>query len=347
MELNRDALLVYLRDCRDLELAKYRIAQLWRNTVRERQAYEGKEIKAKFQTPYVERLLSEVDEEAIQKEIDNTKNTFLGLLRWLIFSVISLLLSVILKSYIIRLLRMIGMIVICVLFPCALINALSSLPPSLKKAKEENQRIRARNESIREENRRREEKTELYNQQEQLRVTKLEEERTQKVAQIRERERHFQDEYWKVDKLLKESYSLNILATAYRNLQSVYYIYDYMSTSRATLEETLYHEHMENGFQRVLNSLDTIVRNQHQQIFQLRRIEATNRELMEKTIAKLDGIAKGNQQSFQNIGARIAEMDSTLHSIDTHASEASDYARISANYSAANAYFSLANYLKD
>lgn len=69
-------------------------------------------------------------------------------------------------------------------------------------------------------------------------------------------EQHLKEELEKVKTLLQEAYALNILASAYRNVVSVYYIYEYMSTSQASLEETLIHEHMENGIKRIESKLD-------------------------------------------------------------------------------------------
>lgn len=79
-------------------------------------------------------------------------------------------------------------------------------------------------------------------------------------------------EYKKVRQLLDEAYAFNILPAPYRNLTSVIYIYDYISTSGATLEETLLHSHMEDGIQRITSRLDTIIR-QNMQMLQLLRIQ--------------------------------------------------------------------------
>lgn len=120
----------------------------------------------------------------------------------------------------------------------------------------------------------------------------------------------YSQEIQKVDALLSEAYSLNILPAPYRNLHSVYYIYEYMSTSQATLEETLLHEHMENGFQRILSRLDTII-TQNEKIIRLQRLS--------------------NQQA-SNI---LASCQNTEMQV-----------RINNQYLRANAFFQQANYLR-
>ena len=133
-----------------------------------------------------------------------------------------------------------------------------------------------------------------------------------------------QKEYEKVNALLKANYDLNIIPSQYRNIASIYYIYDYMSTSNASLEETLIHEHMENGIQRILEKLDYIIEQNYELIMQNRRIEATNQQILQT-----------NQQMLKQ-----------LEAVEEQTYIATQYAELSANYNEATAYFSLANYLK-
>ena len=134
----------------------------------------------------------------------------------------------------------------------------------------------------------------------------------------------FDEEYKKVNALLKANYDLNIIPSQYRNIASIYYIYDYMSTSNASLEETLIHEHMENGIQRIVERLDYVINLNYEIVIQNRRIEATNQQILQTN----------------------KEMLKQLENIEEQAYIATQYAELSANYSEATAYFSLANYLK-
>lgn len=140
----------------------------------------------------------------------------------------------------------------------------------------------------------------------------------------RKRKDYLENEAKKVQSLLDSNYSLNIIANQYRNLASIYYIYDYMSSSQESLKDTLIHEHMENGIQRILERLDFIVNQNESIIFQNRIKEADDKRIIGQ-----------NEQMLK-----------TLKQTAVNTNIAAQYAEISANYSRANAYFSFANYLR-
>lgn len=131
-------------------------------------------------------------------------------------------------------------------------------------------------------------------------------------------------EHNKVSNLPAKYYNQNILASQYRNLASVYYIYDYISTSRATLDETLIHEHMENGIQRILAKLDYIIGQNEEIIFQNRVTEAQNNFIIEQNKSAL-GLLNKIEDNTRNILENTEMIE---------------------NYCEANAYFSAASYLR-
>jgi hypothetical protein len=134
----------------------------------------------------------------------------------------------------------------------------------------------------------------------------------------------------KIDRLLQNAYSLNILPSQHRNLASVYYIYDYMSTSQASLRDTLLHEHMENGIQRILNRLDAIMAQNEQHILLERRMEAHSRATVENTkqmLYKQQRMLESMERTEQNIW------------------EATQAARIAAQYGEINLFFDSATFL--
>lgn len=113
-------------------------------------------------------------------------------------------------------------------------------------------------------------------------------------------------QYNQVDTLLKNGYNLNLIPSPYRNLASLYYIYDYMSTSQASFEDTLMHEHMENGIQRILSRLDSIIAQNEQIIFQNRQLEAQNRQMIERTDRMLASLQRTEQNTLA--GAQYAKI---------------------------------------
>jgi hypothetical protein len=163
----------------------------------------------------------------------------------------------------------------------------------------------------------------IHNIQEEDRVAKNHKALEEKRQNWNARSVYLKRQKNEVRTLLNEAYSINILPNPYRNLASVYYIYDYMSSSQAGLEETLLHEHLENGIQRILDKLNTIIYQNEYRILQNQRIEASNQQLV----------------------SRATKMVNSLAQIKDNTELAAQYARLSAFYSGATAYFAYAGYL--
>ena len=148
------------------------------------------------------------------------------------------------------------------------------------------------------------------------------------LHQRNELAKKYKSSYDHVNGVLNQFYSMNILPSQYRNVASAIYIYDYMSSSQASLEDTLVHEHMENGIQRIQSRLNQMMRRLDDVIYETRCIRDDNRANIEQVITK------NNQMLKELQSAAISTQD------------AAQYAELAANYSKANAYFSLANYFK-
>ena len=146
----------------------------------------------------------------------------------------------------------------------------------------------------------------------------------------------FQDEtkmYMKsrseINSLLKKLYDMNILPSQYRTIPALHYIYEYMSTSQATFEDTLMHEHMENGIQRLERKLDQIIDRLEDVLYETRMLRGD-----------VQGLARQNER----IILQNQNMISHLREIQTNSKDAAMYAELGANYSKVNAFFSGANY---
>ena len=140
----------------------------------------------------------------------------------------------------------------------------------------------------------------------------------------KKKETYIQSEYRKVYELKKNYYDQNILAKPYRNLPALIYIYDYISTSSASLSETLLHEHIDYGIKKIVERLDYIIKQNQAIIFNQHRQEARNQTMIDQ-----------NQK-----------MLSTLRRTEANTEQTAQYAKLSANYSRTCAYFSMANYLE-
>ena len=129
----------------------------------------------------------------------------------------------------------------------------------------------------------------------------------------------------KVEQLLTDYYSLNIIPKQYRNIQSIMYIYDYMQSSQEDLRDALFSNQINEGINKIVEKLDTIINNQGEMIMANRRIESKQQSIINQNNQMLN--------SFQNIEANTEE--------------SAYYSKLSAYYNAANAYYSYAKYLED
>ena len=149
------------------------------------------------------------------------------------------------------------------------------------------------------------------------------------ITQLKQSQREY-DDFWreeleKVENLLDELYSVNLVTEIYRhNLAAIQYIYEYMSTSQASLEHTLLSTQIEDGIRRIEKKLDVIIQRQEETIFMLHRQEAQNESMMEQNNQMLESLRRIEENIF----------------------EASRYAQISAYYNKTCAFFALADYLE-
>ena len=132
-------------------------------------------------------------------------------------------------------------------------------------------------------------------------------------------------------KLLEKAYSINIIPRRYRNLKSIYYIHEFMSTSQLSLEDALLHGLIDDGISRLETKLDEIIAQNEDLIFQNRQLEANTSEIIEQNKRLLDS----NQQLLES---QERTEQSTY--------EAAQNARIAANYAETSAFFETLNYLK-
>lgn len=278
--MNRKALLLYLRDILDLEIAKNKIESLYNGD------YQI------FQTTY--NQLNTVEYESLPKK----EAVSWG---WILFLILDSVLFIWLgsSSMFFKILGIWGAVTTVIL----IIMEISSI----KEYREKKEEVILYNNNLR-----------IQHEDNLKKIEQLQLDWQKKYA-------FYNSEYNKVKNLLTSYYSQNILANQYRNLASVFYIYDYMSSSQESLKDTLIHEHMENGIQRILSKLDAIIDQNAEILFLQRRREANDQTIINQNKKMLNSLQNVEENSFS----------------------ATQYARLSANYSQANAYFSFARYLNE
>lgn len=106
--------------------------------------------------------------------------------------------------------------------------------------------------------------------------------------------------------LLQKAYSANIIPLQFRNIQGVYYLYDYLSTSNQTLSEAL----MQCNLEAIKEKLDNVIKLQSKSIIQQAQ---ANAEIM----AQNERILSAAQATMQNTAeaakyAQISAVNSAL-----------------------------------
>lgn len=298
--MDRKVLLLYLKDIRDLEFAKYKIDMIYADE--QRKYYETMNELQDYKTV-------EIPDE---KKDNWSSDSYIGFL----IGFIGLFMELI--AFMQEGVKFfdfgdapVGLMVFALIFwnvICVglIMFSIASVQNSAKANKEDI------------ENRKR------YNQEVKLANERNREMKPKVNYQWRKRSAYLKSEKSKVEALLQNYYGLNILANPYRNLASVYYIYDYMSSCQDSLKETLIHEHMENGIQRILEKLDDVIRSNEEMILRTRVLESHSKRIIEQNEEILKSAERMNESNDL-----IVENTALI-----------------ANYSKVNAYFSLANYLK-
>ena len=124
-----------------------------------------------------------------------------------------------------------------------------------------------------------------------------------------------------LDNLLEKEYDLNIIPGQFRNLYAVYYLHEFIATSRETLTTALLHCDLNE----IKYRLDRIIEQQREIIVQQALMISQNEQLIHQNKVQLEQMASLEQ----NVGRAV------------------QYTEIAANNAKACALIGLANYLKD
>lgn len=297
MDINREALILYLRDLRDLEIAKKKISKLYaqdKNRMQDQLCY--------MKTPNLKSSYTSIEPETFGLiGFGAVIMLLFGFLWWTpkIYSSIGIINSFLKFGYIVfKVFAIVGII----MFVGGVIRLILQIKSTISDKISDSE----------------------HNRNEKIRV----ESNADKIQKVQDEWiqwlKYLESEYNKVDSLLASYYSQNILASQYRNLPALIYIYDYMSTSQESFRDTLIHEHMENGIRKILDRLDTIISQNEVIIFNQHRLEAQN-----------------NKMVYQN-----QEMLGSLQRAEQNTLAAAQYGELAANYGKTVAFFAEANYLQ-
>lgn len=109
-----------------------------------------------------------------------------------------------------------------------------------------------------------------------------------------------------IEKKLQEAYSANIIPLQFRNIQGIYYLYDYMSTSNQSLSEAL----MQCNLEAIKQKLDRVINLQGEMIVQQAQQSAAlyeqNQQILETAQATMNNTA---------VAAKYAQISATNSAI--------------------------------
>ena len=132
-------------------------------------------------------------------------------------------------------------------------------------------------------------------------------------------------EYYAVDNVLQSFYSMNIIPVQFRNLPAAIYIFDYMSTSQQSLTDALFSNQIKQGIEEIKESLGQILSQLDDLVYETRCLRSENRSGIQHTISQNDQMLR-QLQSVSSSSAEAAE----------YARLASNYSKANAFFSYAN-----------
>ncbi len=145
-------------------------------------------------------------------------------------------------------------------------------------------------------------------------------ENEEKERLINEEIPNIEAELEQVENLLAEAYSINIIPMKFRNIYAAYFLYDYISTSTATLNEALFACDLNT----IQEKLDTIIEQQQEIIMELAYSNALNQQIIQQ-----------NEQILQH--AIATENNTAL---------AAQYSKVAATNTGVTAYIQTCEYLR-
>lgn len=168
------------------------------------------------------------------------------------------------------------------------------------------------------------EKNEYQNRQNQKdyekAINRIKENQTQKAKEFNETKTNYESfkkgsedcltdislEKSDIEKKLQEAYSANIIPLQFRNIQGIYYLYDYMSTSNQSLSEAL----MQCNLEAIKRKLDRVISLQGEMIVQQAQQSAAlyeqNQQILETAQATMNNTA---------VAAKYAQISATNSAI--------------------------------
>lgn len=174
------------------------------------------------------------------------------------------------------------------------------------------------------------EKLEEWNRRRAARVDRIPREREQLAKQLKLSRRELD----RVTTALQNAYAINIIPAPFRSTAAIYYLVDYLSTSRETMSSALLHANLED----IKRRLDQVIRNQRMQMVQ--------QALDSARLVNLSEAVGQTNREVATVGGRMGELigeatalRATSEQAVRHMENAEHYAQISAAHLASIRYW--------
>lgn len=291
MEMERKAMLIYLRDVRDLEYTKRKLTELYKQ--------EKRKVQKRLEYLETPHYCDEIQKNWVPTAIA------LGVL-----GVVTLICFVLMQLRVYTLVDQMRSVFFGTLFKPLIVLFIVMLILVVIDVVKADRRLTAAREA---------------NDRERERLEENEPEVRKIKAYWEKRSKYLKEQYDTVCRLLDSYYRLNLIAKPYRNLASLIYLYDFMSTSHSTLSEAQYHAHIEEGIKKVEEKLDVVVKQKEKNVFYQRISEAHDRAVV----------------------SQHKRMIESLRATDRNNINVDEYARLSDNYTQTVEFFGKAEYLEE
>ena len=136
---------------------------------------------------------------------------------------------------------------------------------------------------------------------------------------------YYKKEYSKTTEILQDFYAMNIIPLQYRKLSAVCYLYDYMNSCQESFQMALLSTQLEEGIRRIEAKLNTVIDLVRENIIETRLLREENRRQVEKTISQ-------NSQMLNH----LKSIESNSYEASQYAKLASNYSKANAYFSLAN-----------
>lgn len=164
------------------------------------------------------------------------------------------------------------------------------------------------------------------NEQEQKRIEAIRQQQLKAEEDWQRYAPYYRQQSEQVSALLKDFYGMNVIACEYRyHLAAVQYLYEAVSTTQLTYEQILFETRIEDGIRRIESKLDQMIRQLEDVVYETRCIREENRQSLQAVIRQNEGML-----------AHLQSVETNSRLTAQYAQLSANYSKANAYFSLAN-----------